>query len=517
MASEKRADHPIEPPCDSQRRSLSEQALSVLNTIGEGVCIVDRDGTIIWANSKMEGFPEPIRSGLIERCRQAYEYFQRQIAASRFPDDKQLHPRKYSFTDEQSNRYFEIVVNPMMDEQSMLTQVVVVAWEETAGRKLQQRINAIDNAGRELVRLEAETLSAMTVEQRVNLLQNKIVRYVKDLLHFDHFVVRLLNRGTNQLEVLLGASLPRDAHTEIFASIENNGITGYVAATGRSYICNDPTSDPRYLPGLDGACSSMTVPLLLHDKVVGTLNVESDQPRAFTEDDRQMAEIFGRYIAIALNILDLMVVERYQSTGQVADDLYRQVSEPLNEIMTEASLLIDDYIGHDDIRHRLQGIVNNVVKIKSSLKSVQDQPKGVFGIPTMEEIEPDPDLLAKHILVVDDEEFIRQTIVDVVGRYGCIADTARDGREAKALLAQCKYDLVISDIKMPYASGYEIFAVARAADKNIPVILMTGFGYDPNHSIVRANSEGLTAVIYKPFKVAQLINEIRCGFGKAKK
>lgn len=118
--------------------------------------------------------------------------------------------------------------------------------------------------------------------------------------------------------------------------------------------------------------------------------------------------------------------------------------------------------------------------------------------------------------MVDDEELLRQTISDVLQKYGCIVDMARDGRDAKALLARREYDLIISDIKLPHASGYEIFAAARAGGKNIPVILMTGFGYDPNHSIVRANREGLTAVIYKPFKVDQLISEIRRGIGKAK-
>ena len=43
----------------------------------------------------------------------------------------------------------------------------------------------------------------------------------------------------------------------------------------------------------------------------------------------------------------------------------------------------------------------------------------------------------------------------------------------------------------------------------MPVIFMTGFGYDPNHSIIRAHQEGLTAVLFKPFKVEQLLGEIR--------
>lgn len=496
-----------------ERANVTEKAMSILNTVGEGVCVVGRDGLSLWSNFKLEGFSENIKNFIFQRCRMAFQSFDREL--SKLAENIPLRPRKYALNDENTGRYLEMIINPMLDESRNLNQVAVVVWDETASRKLQTRIDAIDKAGRELVRLEAETLSTMVVEERIKLLQDKIVRYARELLHFDNFVVRLLNRRNNQLEVLFGAGQPMDNHPEIFANIENNGITGYVAATGRSYICNNLSADPRYISGIVGAQCCLTVPLLLHDKVVGTLNVESSQEQAFDEDDRQMAEIFGRYIAIAMNILNLLVVERYQTTGQAADHLSRQVADPLNAILTEASLIMEDYIGHDDIRHRLQGIIDSVVHIKASMKDLQDQPKGIFGVQSTDQIIDDPLLAGKHILIVDDEEFIRQTITDVVQKYGCIVDAARDGREAKALLGKRSYHLVISDIKLPFASGYEIFATARNLSSEIPVILMTGFGYDPNHSIVRANREGLDAVLYKPFKVDQLMGEIRRSLGKS--
>jgi len=492
-----------------ERASVSHQAVSILNTIGEGVCIVGRDGIILWANHKMEGFSPAVKGSISRHSQEAFAYFERQYVPGRELNKKQPQSRKYSLTEEETERYFEIIITPMLDRQGGLIQVAAVIWESTSGRRLQQRIDAIDKAGRELVRLEAEPLSSMTTQQRIQLLQDKIIRYARELLHFDHFVVRLLNRQSNKLEVLLGVGLPKDEETEIFANSENNGITGYVAATGRSYICNNPAEDPHYLPGLDGVRSTLTVPLRLHDKVIGTLNVESEGEAFFGEDDRQVAEIFGRYIAIALNILDLLVVERYQTTGKAIKDLSYQLATPLSDIITEASSLIEDYIGHDELRLRLQAIIDHVSSIKQTLKSAVQCPPGILGAGNLEKIAGDQaQLLDKRVLVVDDEEFIRQTIADVLGKFGCRTDTARDGREAKERLGQCHYDLVITDIKMPNGDGYEIFAAARAADEKVPVILMTGFGYDPNHSIVRANREGLCAVLYKPFKVDQLLADV---------
>ena len=489
-----------------EQATVSRQAVDILNTLGEGVCLVGQDGTVLWANQQMASFGEAVADATAQRSQQAFEYFQERLAGQ---GAGELRPRKYSFRLESTDRHFEMIVTPMVDHRGQLARAAAVVWEETASRRLQQRINAIDNAGRELVRLDAKSLRGMTVEQRIKLVQDKVIRYARKLLHFDHFVVRLLNEQSNELEVLFGVGVSDAEHSEIFASIENNGITGYVAATGRSYICNNPASDARYRPGLVGeARSSLTVPLRLHDKVVGTMNVESDQAGSFSEDDRQIAEIFGRYIAIAMNILDLMVVERYQTSGQMADCFSEQISGPLDELMTEASLLMEDYIGHDGLRGRLGGLIDRIASMKQVVRDVHSGPKGLLGSARVQ-VADTGDLEGKEILVVDDEQSIRETIAGVARKHGLVVDTACDGRQAKALLAQRRYDLVLSDIKLPHGNGYQVFAAAREVAKDVPVILMTGFGYDPSHSIVRANKEGLCAVLYKPFKVDELIGEIR--------
>ena len=70
------------------------------------------------------------------------------------------------------------------------------------------------------------------------------------------------------------------------------------------------------------------------------------------------------------------------------------------------------------------------------------------------------------------------------------------------------FDVLVSDIRMPDKTGYEIFAEARKLYADLPVILMTGFGYDPHHSIVRASQEGLQCVLFKPFQADRLIEEV---------
>jgi len=481
----------------------------VLNTIGEGVCIVDGEGRCNWMNKKMQAWPARVHEKIRRTCQDAFQLFARQVSPQN-PETPAFNRSKRYALNIEEQQFMELIASPVINPGGNVVQVVAVVWDATGTRRLQQKIDAIDKAGRELVKLEAESLSKMNVGQRLKLLEDKIISFTRDLMHFDHFVIRLLDRRTNKLEMVISNGLPSDAvNIELFADSENNGISGYVAATGRSYICPDVERDPRYVFGLEQAKSSLTVPLTLHDRVIGIFNIESRQRGAFTEDDRQFAEIFGRYVALALNILDLMIVERVSTSHKVTDDVCSELAGPLNDIALDAGTLLDEYIGHEDLRQKLQQILSNVNCIRACLRQVAEGPNtSILGAAEVKG-EEDPVLGGAQILVADDEPNIRTTISDVLRKYHADVTIANSGMEAISLVEQREFDLVISDIKMPDKTGYEVFAATRKKDTTTPVILMTGFGYDPNHSIVRASQEGLQAVLFKPFKVDQFLTEVR--------
>jgi CheY-like chemotaxis protein len=139
---------------------------------------------------------------------------------------------------------------------------------------------------------------------------------------------------------------------------------------------------------------------------------------------------------------------------------------------------------------------------------VAEGPKTVLGAGDVKG-EEDPIIGGRRVLVADDEPNLRTTISEILRKYRANVTVAASGLEAIGQLERERFDLVVSDINMPDKSGYEVFAAARRRALGTPVILMTGFGYDPGHSIVRASQEGLQAVLFKPFKVAQLLSEVR--------
>ncbi len=491
-----------------ERALVSQQANLILNTIGEGVCIVDGEARCNWMNRKMHAWPPRVHEKIRRTCQEAFDLFSKQVSPQTADTPTFSRSKRYSLNIE-DQQFLEMIASPVISPAGQVVQVVAVVWDATGTRRLQQKIDAIDKAGRELVRLESEALAKMNVAERLKLLEEKIISYTRDLMHFDHFAIRLLDRRTNKLELVISAGLPPEALAlELYAVPEGNGISGFVAATGRSYICPDVERDPRYAIGLDAAKSSLTVPLYLHDKVIGIFNVESRQRAAFNEDDRQFAEIFGRYVALALNILDLMVVERVSTSTKVTDDVAATIAGPLNDIASDAGALMEDYIGNDDLRNKLQQIVANVALIREGLDQCKQGPRTILGAAEVK-AEHDPLLDQANVLVADDEINIRQTIRDILHKYNVNVTMASNGTEAMAYLETTDFDLILSDIKMPDKTGYDVFAAARRRSEKVPVILMTGFGYDPNHSIVRASQEGLQAVLFKPFKVEQLLGEVR--------
>ena len=74
---------------------------------------------------------------------------------------------------------------------------------------------------------------------------------------------------------------------------------------------------------------------------------------------------------------------------------------------------------------------------------------------------------------------------------------------------------VLAGIDLPDMDGAECFQRVREIHEYLPVILMTGFGYDPHHSIVRASQEGLQGVLFKPFQIEQLVEQVRKTFESA--
>src|SRR4249920_4066931 len=117
-----------------------------------------------------------------------------------------------------------------------------------------------------------------------------------------------------------------------------------------------------------------------------------------------------------------------------------------------------------------------------------------------------------RVLVVDDEKFIRDIIADFLGMEGYIVRTAEDGTSAVNELERARYDMVISDLKMPKMGGLDLLKeVARTHPETLTVI-MTGFG--TVETAIDAMKQGAYDYILKPFKVEEVVHIVQRGLDR---
>ncbi len=258
---------------------------SVLRALGEGICIVDPEGHMAWNNEYFSSLEEGIRREVRSLCVQAAD-----SVGTLHHEARGALVTKHEIQNADATRIFDIYITGIAERDSNglhAGRVAAIVRDVTLAKLAQRKMTAIDRAGFELVRLDIEEIREMNAIQRLQLLEKRIVRYANELLNFDHFAIFLVEQRNNRLQLVMQSGLPEEIQDlDLFLEKEGSGISGHVASTGQSYICNDVTQDERFLPGLSGARSSLTVPLRVSDRVIGIIDIESAKAGAFYEQDK---------------------------------------------------------------------------------------------------------------------------------------------------------------------------------------------------------------------------------------
>ncbi len=111
-----------------------------------------------------------------------------------------------------------------------------------------------------------------------------------------------------------------------------------------------------------------------------------------------------------------------------------------------------------------------------------------------------------HILVVDDDTRLRSLLQRFLREHGFAVSSAKDAPEAKTLLKQYKFDLLIVDVMMPGESGIDFLKELRRED-NVPVIMLTAMGETSDR--INGLENGADDYLPKPFEPKELILRIR--------
>lgn len=119
-----------------------------------------------------------------------------------------------------------------------------------------------------------------------------------------------------------------------------------------------------------------------------------------------------------------------------------------------------------------------------------------------------------RVLIVDDEDDFRETIVKRLKSRKIIAEGAEDGKKALELIEKNTFDVIVLDVKMPGMDGIETLRHIKSKNPKIEVIILTG------HASVEFGIKGMQLgafdYVMKPAPLAELLDKIRQAYDKKK-
>src|SRR5882672_7446944 len=152
-------------------------------------------------------------------------------------------------------------------------------------------------------------------------LLRRVAESVKKIVNYDVFSVMLWNEQAQLLESVFAMRCNDSIAARLCLPL-HHGLTGTAAGERRILRINDVTEDSRYIRCDTGveARSELVVPLLMQDRLIGVLDLESTEPHAFTLEHERMLSTLSSYVAIALENARLYEEAR-ESERRLRDDL----------------------------------------------------------------------------------------------------------------------------------------------------------------------------------------------------
>jgi len=489
----------------------------ILDHLPVGVAVVDTSQTIVWTNKHF-----------FEYCVTADPIGRQYYAALDYPNNQgpdftPFHTNRRcrrttttTFTRRETGQSFRMISAPVIEEDDTIDYCIAAIRDVSEQSKTGLTFDLLREAGKELADLTEQDLHAFSQNERTDLLMAKIIKYAEEILHFDIIEIRLLtNEEPRLLKSLLAYGMTEDARNrKLYAVQEGNGITGWVAYHGKPYLVEEASEDPFYINGIVDARSSMTVPLKYHGHVIGTFNVESNQPKAFSANDMMFLQFYAGYVATAIHTLDLLSLEHRDAAFQSVESIYADVLLPINNILVESAKLLDlnfdKHLAFTEHVRRIQEQARTVREIiRQKGEEIQPAPAAESDI----DCRNFPMLRGKKILVISSHANVVGNFNKELFYYGCSVDSASDGGNAIQMLGSTSYDIIISEIKLNDVSmsAFDCFIKIREilATPYTPYIFLVPIGeHDSDHVCTRAAQLDSNDRLGKPFTRQLLLRSL---------
>lgn len=217
----------------------------------------------------------------------------------------------------------------------------------------------------------------------------RVAELVRKVIDYEIFGILLLNEKSQELYFRFSVGHSKEIAERMRVKV-GEGVTGVAAQKAEAVLVDDVNDDPRYISAVPGVRSELAVPLIIKNRVIGVLDIESPQPNHFTEEHKRLLTLIASRMAVGIEnarlytrtnkqaktLLLLNEIARELTSILNLDELLKRIGELLSRLIDFQmfSILLVDSAG-EKLEHRFS------LRFQENIQLKHDVPigKGIVG------------------------------------------------------------------------------------------------------------------------------------------
>ncbi len=208
---------------------------------------------------------------------------------------------------------------------------------------------------------------------------SRVAELVRKVIDYEILAILLLNEKTQDLRIRFSVGYPLEYAEKTRIKV-GEGVTGVAAQRREAILVGDVLQQPEYISAVPQARSELAVPLIVKNRVIGILNLESPRPNAFTEEHKRLLTLIGSRMAVGIENARLYTRSTRQAKTLVllneiaceltsilhVDELLKRIAELLRRLIDYQmfSILLLDSSG-EKLQHRFASRFEENIQIKN--------------------------------------------------------------------------------------------------------------------------------------------------------
>src|SRR6266581_9420251 len=158
----------------------------------------------------------------------------------------------------------------------------------------------------------------------------RVAELVRKVVDYEIFAILLLNEKTQDLRIRFQVGYPKEVADRMRIKV-GDGVTGLAAQRREAILVGDVAKDGRYISAIPEVRSELAVPLIIKNRVIGVIDLESLQPDHFTEEHKQLLTLIASRVAVGIENARLYTLPTRQArTLLLLNEIARELTSILN-------------------------------------------------------------------------------------------------------------------------------------------------------------------------------------------